>query len=64
MNWADLMKENADLAPNEILATEATSTSPSTSWDPHEVWLSRVKLPRDCAASTSRVDDVRLARKA
>ena len=52
MNWADAMKENADLAARELDAmdTNVMPRDASTSWDPHEVWLNRVKVPRDLAA--------------
>ncbi len=52
MNWAEAMKENADLASRESISTDATVMSRETSipWEPHEVWLTRVKLPRDLAA--------------
>jgi len=43
MNWADMMKENADRASRELVAAP-------TSWEPHEVWLTRIKAPRDHAA--------------
>lgn len=52
MNWADAMKENADLQSREFITTDAPvmPRDASTSWEPHEVWLTRVKLPRDLAA--------------
>ncbi|HET7203614.1 MAG TPA: hypothetical protein VFI92_09625 [Steroidobacteraceae bacterium] len=51
MNWADAMKENADLASREAVSTDEImmSRNTSTSWEPHEVWLTRIKLPRDRA---------------
>lgn len=66
MNRDDPTKENADLATNEILATEATAMprDASTPWDPHEVWLTRVKLPRSCAALKLGADGVSLGWKA
>ena len=51
MNWADAMKDNADIASRELISTDATviPRDASPSWEPHEVWLPRVKLPRDLA---------------
>jgi hypothetical protein len=49
MNWANTMAGNADDAANSQ-ATEdrgAESSVSSGSWDPHQVWLTRVKQPRD-----------------
>jgi hypothetical protein len=52
MNWADMMKQNAVPASAEVLATHPTvqGKAAPTSWEPHEVWLTRVKVPRDHAA--------------
>jgi hypothetical protein len=50
MNWANTMAANADDATTQralddrATARNAVSTG---SWDPHEVWLTRVKQPRD-----------------
>jgi hypothetical protein len=51
MNWADAMKDNADIASRELISTDAAviPRNASTSWEPHQVWLTRVKLPRDLA---------------
>jgi hypothetical protein len=46
------MRNNANVASRDRAATD-DSVMPgtgSTSWDPHEVWLTRVKQPRDRAA--------------
>jgi len=45
------MKDNADIASRELIATDAAvmPRDASTSWEPHEVWLTRVNLPRDLA---------------
>ncbi len=53
MNWTDAMKENAALASREreFTDTVVVARDASASWDPHEVWLKRVKLPRELAAS-------------
>ena len=52
MNWTDAMKNNADVvsrasASSDLAGTRVAST---TAWDPHEVWLTRVKEPRERAA--------------
>lgn len=54
----DVTTEDPELAPNEILSTDASvmPREASTSWDPHEVWLTRVKRPRDRAALELRDD--------
>jgi hypothetical protein len=52
MNWADAMKDTAERSPTGAVATEAAATfreAPSA-WEPHDVWLNRIKLPRDLAA--------------
>ena len=51
MNWAEAMKETADAASQDRVSTDANvmrSAIPA-SWHPHEVWLTRVKQPRDLA---------------
>lgn len=52
MNWAEAMKANAKAASRDRLADNANvlRSTPSTSSDPHEVWLTRVKQPREHAA--------------
>jgi hypothetical protein len=52
MNWADMMKQNAGPASTAFLATHPTvpRRETPTSWEPHEVWLTRIKVPRDNAA--------------
>ena len=56
MSWAETMKEVADVAANGRTATGANMMRSATSatWDPYEVWLTRVKLPRELA--TRRAD--------
>ena len=52
MNWLNAIKDDDTVASRDVDATRA-SLSPdraSTSWDPHEVWLTRVKQPRELAA--------------
>jgi len=53
MSWAEAMKEHAKSASRDPASADANvlRSTPSTSWDPYEVWLSRVKQPRDLAAS-------------
>jgi len=53
MNWSDTMKEYA----NRVSGERTFTTDPrdmqvagSIAWDPHDVWLTRVKQPRDRAA--------------
>jgi hypothetical protein len=52
MNWADMMKENAAPASRELLTTHPTvlPREAPISWQPREVWLTRIKEPRDNAA--------------
>lgn len=52
MSWSDVMKANAAVVLRDrgsgdedvVLGMRAAS------WDPYEVWLSRIKQPRDRAA--------------
>jgi hypothetical protein len=49
MSWAEKMKAHADVSTRDHHSTDANimrSTTP-TSWDPHEVWVTRVKQPRE-----------------
>ena len=52
MSWAEAMKENAKAASRNRVSADANvlRSAPSTSWDPDEVWLTRVKQPREQAA--------------
>ena len=49
MSWAEAMKENAKAASRNSVSGGANvlRSAPSTSWDPDEVWLTRVKQPRE-----------------
>ena len=49
MNWANTMAGNADDAANNRVSGDdsAQRNVESGSWDPHQVWLTRVKQPRD-----------------
>jgi len=51
MSWADAMKENAGAASRDRVSADANvvRSAPSTSWDPHEGWLTRVRQPRELA---------------
>ena len=52
MNWAEVMKERADLAARKPVLVDASvlAIPAGSSWEPHEEWLTRVKRPRDLAA--------------
>jgi hypothetical protein len=53
MNRADALTNIADPTSTELVSTDAPTREPSdapTSWEPHQVWLTRVKRPRDLAA--------------
>lgn len=52
MSWSEAMRENARVASRDCVSADANvvRSAPSTPWDPYEVWLSRVKQPRDLAA--------------
>ena len=49
MSWAEAMKENAKAASRHRVSADANvlRSAPSTSWDLDEVWLTRVKQPRE-----------------
>lgn len=51
MSWAEAMKENAKAASRDRVSGGANvlRSAPSTSWDPDpdELWLTRVKQPRE-----------------
>ena len=51
MSWAEAMKEMADVASRDRGSADENvmRSEPSTSWDPYEVWLTRVKQPREHA---------------
>jgi hypothetical protein len=63
MNWSDAMKDNADLLARDHSFTNASDMqrAESTSWDPHEVWLTRIKQPRDRAAGRAMAAAARQA---
>lgn len=55
MNWAETMKGNATVASLEQVATDggAFRRTQAVSWSPFEVWLTRVKQPRDSIANSA-----------
>jgi hypothetical protein len=52
MSWEEAMKEHAGVASRDHVTTDSNvlRSPTSASWDPHEVWLTRVKQPRERAA--------------
>jgi hypothetical protein len=52
MNWGYTMSDTAEPAPTRLVSMDAAVAprEPPTSWEPHDVWLNRIKLPRDLAA--------------
>jgi len=58
MNWTDVAKDRA----NAVLRERATAerqifgNAQPNGWDPYEVWLTRVKQPRDRVADSARND--------
>jgi len=54
MSWAETMKDAADVATSGRGATTDASimrSATSSAWDPYEVWLTRVKRPRELTTS-------------
>jgi hypothetical protein len=51
MNWADAMKGNAAIVARDLdsIAGGNAREAASASWDPYDVWLTRVKQPRELA---------------
>ena len=58
MSWEKAMKEQASIDSRAGRSAEpnAMRSGDSTSWDPYEVWLTRVKEPRGRAPSRARAD--------
>jgi len=58
MSWSETMKGNATVASLEHVANDESVFRPTqaTSWDPFEVWLTRIKQPRDRAAKSALAD--------
>jgi hypothetical protein len=49
MNWASAMAGKANDAANDCVPSDpvAQRTVGPGAWDPHQVWLTRIKQPRD-----------------
>jgi hypothetical protein len=49
MSWANKLASVANDAANDRVASNegVQRTALSGSWDPHQVWLTRIKQPRD-----------------
>lgn len=58
MSRADAMKDSADAAPRDRGPGDdsAIRVASAPSWDPYEVWLTRVKQPRDRAAHVAAAE--------
>jgi hypothetical protein len=58
MSWLQAMKEQANVESRNRSFDDAnvTRSATPTSWDPYEVWLTRVKQPRGQAASRDPAD--------
>jgi hypothetical protein len=55
MNWNDTVKASALAALVERTPPDARiSVDTPWSWNPHDVWLSRVKQPREIAIPSAR----------
>ena len=52
MSWSETIKGNATVASLEHVAKDERvfRRTQAASWDPFEVWLTRIKQPRDNAA--------------
>jgi hypothetical protein len=52
MSWAESMKASASVVLRDGAANDEgiIPGTQAASWDPYEVWLTRVKQPRDRAA--------------
>lgn len=58
MNWADFVKNHANAVLRERTTAERRifGNAQPNGWDPYEVWLTRVKQPRDRVAGSERKD--------
>jgi hypothetical protein len=58
MSWSETMKGNATVASLEHVANDESvfRRTQATSWDPFEVWLTRIKQPRDRTAKSAPAD--------
>jgi hypothetical protein len=51
MNLDETMNDSADGGSRDFVSTdEVAIRTIATSWDPYEVWLTRVRQPRELAA--------------
>ncbi len=52
MNWADTMKANGNVTSSQRYPDDSNviGGAPPATWDPYEVWLTRIKQPRERAA--------------
>lgn len=59
MNWADTMRGNAEAASRDRdpVGDDGANGAQSASWDPYDVWLTRVKEPRERAAQVLTGND-------
>lgn len=59
------MNDDADDASRNLVSTDEVGigTNATSSWDPYEVWLTRVRRPRELAASRTITEAVRPPRK-
>ena len=55
MRWSETMKGNATVASLEHFANDESvyRRTQATSWDPFEVWLTRIKQPRDSTVKSA-----------
>jgi hypothetical protein len=55
MSWSETMKGNATVASLEHVANgeSVVRRAQAASWDPFEVWLTRIKQPRDSAVKSA-----------
>jgi hypothetical protein len=55
MKWAETMQRNARVAPGGHVPRPrgAEFSTKREAWSPYEIWLTRIKQPRDSAARTS-----------
>ena len=58
MSWEKAMKEQANIDSRDGGSAEpiAMRSGDSTSWDPYEVWLTRIREPRVRAPSQAPAD--------
>lgn len=58
MNWTEAMNKQASAAALDRVSDDALvmRSAPAISWDPYEVWLNRIKRPRDLAANRDAAD--------